>query len=179
MTPDQFWKIIEQVHRDSHSDMDKKCELLEVELRKLTSEEVQVFHRHFDECMDRAYTWELWAAAYIIGGGCSDDAFSDFRATLISMGRETFEKAIANPQWFAEINYDAENAHYEGYQYVPTKVEKDLGAGKRFPRYQAHPAQPSGKSWDEDKVNELYPNLAKKYSYSVTKRRPWWQFWKN
>ena len=90
-----------------------------------------------------------------------------FRPNFLKMPRE---------QWLAEINYDAENAHYEGYQYVPTKVEKDLGGGKRFPRYQAHPAQPSGKSWDEDKVDELYPNLAKKYSYSVTKRRPWWQF---
>ena len=179
MTPDQFWKTVEKVHRDSHGDMDKKCESLDVELRKLTLEEVCSFHKHFNECQDRAYTWELWAAAYIIGGGCSDDAFSDFRSTLISMGRETFEKAIADPQWLAEIDYDAENAHYEGYQYVPTKVEEELGGGKRFPRYQAHPAQPSGKSWDEDKVDELYPKLAKKYSYIATRPRPWWQFWKS
>jgi len=166
MTLDQFWNRVENIHRASGGDMDKKCELLDAELRRLPLVEVRSFHRHFDECVDRAYTWELWAAAYIIGGGCSDDAFSDFRATLISMGRQTFERALADPQSLADIDYDAENAHYEGYQYVPSTVEEDLGAGQEFPRYQAHPAEPSGKSWDEDKVAELYPKLAQKYDYT-------------
>lgn len=166
MTLDQFWNIVEKVHRDSRGDMDKKCELLEAELRHLPLDEVRSFHRHFDECEDRAYSWELWAAAYIIGGGCSDDAFSDFRATLISMGRQTFERALADPQSLADIDYDAETAHYEGYQYVPTKVEEELGGGETSPRYAPAPAEPSGQSWDEDKVAELYPRLAEKYDYS-------------
>jgi hypothetical protein len=166
MTFDRFWNIIEKVHRDSGGDMDRKCKLLAAELRRLTLAEVRSFHRHFDECEDRAYTWELWAAAYIIGGGCSDDAFSDFRATLISMGRQTFERALADPQSHADMGYDAKAAHYEGYQYVPAAVEKELGSGQRFPRYQPHPDEPSGKRWDEDKVVTLYPRLAKKYGYS-------------
>ena len=160
MTLEQFWNIVEKVHRDSRGDMDKKCELLEAELRRLPLDEVRSFHRHFDECQDRAYSWELWAAAYIIGGGCSDDSFSDFRATLTSMGRQTFERALADPQSLADMDYDAETAHYEGYQYVPTTVEEELGGGETSPRYAAHPAEPSGKSWDEDKVAELYPRLA-------------------
>lgn len=166
MTLDQFWNLVEKVHRDSGGDMDRKCELLEAELRRLPLDEVHLFHRHFDECVDRAYSWELWAAAYIIGGGCSDDSFSDFRATLISMGRETFERVLADPQSLADIDYDAETADYEGYQYVPTTVETELGGGRQFPRYQPSPAEPSGKSWEEDKVAELYPKLAKKYDYA-------------
>ena len=82
------------------------------------------------------------------------------------MGRQTFERALADPQSLADIDYDAETAHYEGYQYVSTPVETELGGGKRFPRHQPHPAEPSGKSWDEDKVAELYPKLAEKYDYS-------------
>jgi hypothetical protein len=166
MTLDQFWNIVEKVHRDSRGDMDKKCELLEAELRRLPLDEVRSFHRHFDECEDRAYTWELWAAAYIIGGGCSDDVFSDFRATLISMGRQTFERALADPQSLADMDYDAETAHYEGYQYVPTTVEEELGDGETFPRYATAPAEPSGKPWDEDKVAKLYPRLTEKYGYN-------------
>lgn len=146
--------------------MDKKCELLDAELRRLPLDEVCSFHRYFYECQDRAYNWELWAAAYIIGGGCSDDAFSDFRSTLISMGRQTFERALANPESLADMDYDAEIAHYEGYQYVPTTVETELGGGRQFPRCRAHPAEPSGKIWDEDKVAGLYPRLAEKYDYS-------------
>ena len=166
MTLDQFWNIVEKVHRDSGGDMDRKCELLDAELRRLAVDEVRSFRRHFDECEDRAYTWELWAAAYIIGGGCSDDAFSDFRATLISMGRQTFERALADPQALADMDYDAETAHYEGYQYVATTVATELGGGQRPARYAPHPAEPSGKSWEEDKVAELYPKLAAKYDYN-------------
>jgi hypothetical protein len=165
MTLDQFWDLVEKVHRDSRGDMDKKCELLDAELRRLPLGEVRSFHRHFNECQDRAYSWELWAAAYIMGGGCSDDGFSDFRATLISMGRQTFENALTDPQSLADIDYDAETAQYEGYQYVPTTVETELGGGQQFPRYQRSPAEPSGQSWEEDKLVELYPKLAEKYEY--------------
>ena len=164
MTLDQFWNIVEKVHRASDGDMEKKCELLDAELRRLSLDEVLSFHAHFDDCEDRAYSWELWAAAYIIGGGCSDDAFSDFRSTLISMGRKTFERTLADPQSLADIDYDPEIAQFEGYQYVPTTVETDLGGGKKFMRYHPAPLHPSGKSWDEDKVAELYPKLAEKYN---------------
>jgi hypothetical protein len=166
MTLDQFWSIVEKVHRDSLGDMDRKCELLDAVLRGLPLDEVVSFHAHFDECDVRAYSWELWAAAYIIGGGCSDDAFSDFRATLISMGRETFERALAAPEALADMDYDSEVAFYEGYQYVPTTVEAELGAGREFPRAHPFPAEPSGKPWEEDEVAELYPKLAEKYDYA-------------
>jgi hypothetical protein len=166
MTLDQFWNIVERVHAASDGDMDRKCEMLDSELRRLSFEEVRSFHGHFHECYDRAYTWELWAAAYIIGGGCSDDKFSDFRSTLISMGRHTYQQALADPQLLADIDYDAEIADYEGYQYVPTKVERDLNGGLDLPRSRPHPDEPSGQFWDEDKVAELYPKLARKYDYA-------------
>jgi hypothetical protein len=165
MTLDQFWDIVDRVHVGSEGDMDKKCELLDAELRRLPLDEVRSFHDYFYECLDRAYSWELWAAAYIIGGGCSNDKFSDFRSTLISMGRQTFERTLADPQSLADIDYDSETADYEGYQYVPTRVECDLNGGLNFPRTRPHPDDPSGTIWDEDKVAELYPRLAKKYDY--------------
>jgi Protein of unknown function (DUF4240) len=165
MTIDQFWSIVEKVHRASGGDMDKKCELLEAELRQLPLEEVRSFNEHFTECEYRAYNWELWAAAYIIGGGCSDDSFSDFRSTLISMGRETFERALADPESLADMDYDAETAHHEGYQYVPTEVERELSGGQEFRASRPHPEEPSGKYWEEGEEAKLYPKLAKKYGY--------------
>ncbi len=165
MTLDQFWNIVEEVHDASGGDMDKKCELLDTKLRHLSLDGVRSFHAHFYECLDRAYSWELWAAAYIIGGGCSDDSFSDFRSTLISMGREIFERTLADPQSLADLDYDADVADYEGYQYVPTQVERDISGGQDFPRSRPHPKDPSGTMWDENKVAELYPKLAEKYDY--------------
>lgn len=48
------------------------------------------------------YRWDVWAAAYLIGGGCSDDSFMDFRAGLIGLGREWYARAAACPDVLAE-----------------------------------------------------------------------------
>ena len=60
MTVDQFWKIIEDVHQESGTDIDRRFEVLEAELGKLSLAEVQSFDVHFTDCLDRAFTWELW-----------------------------------------------------------------------------------------------------------------------
>jgi hypothetical protein len=39
------------------------------------------------------HRWDVWAATYLIGGGCSGDSFIDFRARLISQGRGWYQKA--------------------------------------------------------------------------------------
>jgi Protein of unknown function (DUF4240) len=165
MTLDQFWNIVEEVHRESGGDMDAKCELLDKRLRQLPLEEVLSFGEHFAECQNRAYNWELWAAAYIICHGCSDDSFSDFRSTLISMGREVFDKALADPQSLADMHYDAEQANYEGYQYVAHTVYEELSGGEEIYISVPHPEEPSGQNWDESKVGALFPKLAEAYDY--------------
>ncbi|MCB5198512.1 DUF4240 domain-containing protein [Loktanella sp. TSTF-M6] len=48
----------------------------------------------------RAYRWDVWALAYLLQGGCSDDAFENFRGWLVLQGREVFEGAIADPDSF-------------------------------------------------------------------------------
>jgi hypothetical protein len=166
MTLDDFWNIIAKVQKASGGDFEKKCEFLDTELRRLPLPEVLSFDAHFTECLDRAYTWELWAAAYIMGGGCSDDGFWDFRSTLISMGRETFERALADPETLVDVAIEGDHWQCEGFQYVPTTVERDLSGGQDFPRSRPHPKDPSGQSWDENKVANLYPKLAKRYDYT-------------
>lgn len=42
------------------------------------------------------------AAAYLIGGGCSDDGFTDFRFGVIAQGRDWYEKAAACPDSLAD-----------------------------------------------------------------------------
>ena len=79
---------------------------------------------------DALYRNDLWAAAYLIGGGFSDDGFIDFRAGLIAQGRDWYNKAAAapdsladhppvagvghpragNPLFYEEVNYVASRA---------------------------------------------------------------------
>ena len=97
MTEDEFWKIISEINARSSGDVDAKERLLQEILEQSDPEAVLAFSRHMDNKMDEAYTWPLWAAAYIIHGGCRDDSFMDFRSSLICMGRETYEAACKSP----------------------------------------------------------------------------------
>jgi hypothetical protein len=164
MTSEQFWAIVEDAHRRSGGDMDLKCHLLDGQLRTLPLNEILSFREYFRDFFYRAYTEELWAAAYIIGHGCSEIAFMDFRSTLISMGREVFENALANPESLADIHYNAETAHYEGYQYVSSKVYRDF-SGEDPPRSGQRPTDPTGKRWHKNQLPERYPKLVKKYNF--------------
>jgi hypothetical protein len=165
MTLDQFWRLIENVHQKSRGNIDKKFVLLEAELEKLSLAEVQSFDSHFRDCLDRAYTHELWGAAYAIGSGCSDDGFWDFRSTLISCGKKIFERALEDPESLAELPRSVgEDLQVEGLQYIAGKVAKRLG-GDLLLRSKPHPAEPAGRRWDEAEVAKLYPKLAKKYEF--------------
>ncbi|HHQ6600568.1 TPA: DUF4240 domain-containing protein [Serratia fonticola] len=75
---------------------------LDSALRQLSPEELIAFKKRFTELHNQAYRWDLWAAAYIMGGGCSDDGFMDFRDWLISRGQSVYEAALINPDTLAE-----------------------------------------------------------------------------
>ncbi|WP_167153144.1 DUF4240 domain-containing protein [Streptomyces sp. MBT27] len=55
------------------------------------------------DLMSRSYTAPLWAAAYTINGGCSDDGFDYFRGWLIAQGREAYEAAVSDPDSLAGL----------------------------------------------------------------------------
>jgi hypothetical protein len=50
-----------------------------------------------------SYQNPLWAAAYLINGGCSDDGFDYFRGWLLLQGRDVFSAALADPDSLAAL----------------------------------------------------------------------------
>jgi hypothetical protein len=154
-----FWQIVDRVHRAAGDDMDLKCRIIERDISALPAAEALVFARLFDTVMGRAYHWPLCGAAFVINGGCSDDTFCDFRAALISRGREAFESALADPDSLADAESDA--WFDEGYQYAVVKGVKAATGGER-PSTGPFP-DPSGQDWKEDEVYGLFPRLAAKF----------------
>ncbi|GAA3227033.1 DUF4240 domain-containing protein [Dactylosporangium siamense] len=69
----------------------------------LPPEEIIGFARHFSTVFDAAYLAPLWAAAYLIEGGCGDDGFMDFRSGLMLQGRAAFDGAVADPDSLADL----------------------------------------------------------------------------
>lgn len=49
-----------------------------------------------------SYRAPLWAAAYLINGGCSDDGFDYFRGWLLTQGEAVFTAALADPDSLAD-----------------------------------------------------------------------------
>jgi hypothetical protein len=168
----RFWELVAASRasfdpRLRDGNMDKQVERLEALLRDLAPAEIVDFQRELDEREKEAYRWDLWAAAFIIGGGCSDDCFTDFRSWLISMGREVYEAALKDPDGLVDVA-DAdgvEEPSFEEFQYVPRRVYEEK-TGKDLPASGIRrPAEPTGEEWaeDGDDLSRLLPRLWAKF----------------
>lgn len=71
-------------------------------LASLSAEEILAFSFELEQERNGLYRWDIWAAAHLIGGGCSDDSFSDFRAGVVALGRDWCERVRTNPDALAE-----------------------------------------------------------------------------
>lgn len=105
-----FWSIVEAARSEADRAEDAFDEILVRELAGRPPGEILEFQLRFDELHDALYRWDVWAAAYLIGGGCSDDSFMDFRAAVISLGREWYERVVAAPDSLADHPLVVEHA---------------------------------------------------------------------
>ena len=99
MNRDAFWKLIDASRASGGIDL--QCADLERLLEPLSVEELVSFHWHFYQLYNAAYRADLWGAAYVINGGCSDDGFDYFRGYLIGRGQAVYEAALADPDSLA------------------------------------------------------------------------------
>lgn len=61
-------------------------------------DEIVASHQVLLGLMADSYRNPLWAAAYVINGGCSDDGFDYFRGWLIVQGHEVYERvSVVSP----------------------------------------------------------------------------------
>ena len=164
MTLDEFWTLIDRTNR-SAADIDDRIEDLREILSRRSTEDVVAFDRRFTETLDRAYSYDLWGAAYVIQGGCSDDGFWDFRSALISMGKDVFERALADPDSLESLSEEAIDELYaEGFQYVAGGIYEDR-TGSLLERAQPHPLKPTGKKHEDDsgELRRRWPKLFAKH----------------
>jgi len=157
MSDERFWNIIAETKSD---DQDTQSEQLKSRLSQLSKDELIAFESTYRTKLNAAYNWNLWAGAYIINGGCSDDGFDYFCDWLISRGQSVYETALQNPESLVgeATPWDTE---FEEFRYIMIDVMQDVHK-EEFPMPTvARPAQPAGEEWDEDSVEDKYPALAK------------------
>ncbi len=103
MTYDSFWGIIERACHSDPRSAEEWDEKLTEALAQLPADVIIEWNHIFDQLAAQAYRTDLWAAAYLINGGASDDGFYYFRCWLIGMGKHIYDSAIANPDSLADI----------------------------------------------------------------------------
>jgi hypothetical protein len=170
MQAGRFWELIGRTVRHE-ADQDRQLEALRQVLSDLTAAEIEAFERAFHEQQRRAYSWDLWGAAYVMNGGASDDGFEYFQRWLISKGRDVFEAAIADPDSLATLIASDSTGEYEfeGFAHIAgsiwrekTGIDPLTDAQGRFPYTGAPPAsKPSGVPFEEDAdhLAKRYPKL--------------------
>jgi len=163
----EFWDIIAKACRSNPRKAEDWDLRIQSALEKLEPAEIIEWNHIFDRLAARAYTVDLWGAAYTINGGASDDGFYYFRCWLIGMGRAVYEKAVKDPDSLADavvVGLDAEAEIYAAAHQAWMAV-----TGK--PDTHPYPARKEsaklrGKDWDfddDDAVRKHLPRLAALY----------------
>ena len=75
MNREQFWGLIEAAKTATGGDCQAQTAQLVAPLRHGPVDEILDWDRIHAELRVESYRWDLWGAAYLINGGCSDDGF--------------------------------------------------------------------------------------------------------
>ncbi len=166
MQPETFWTLIADTRRVVDGEPSKHASVLGRRLERLSGPEILAFEELWRTFDARAYRWDLWAAAYLLNGGCDDQCFDDFRSYLIGLGREVFEAAVADPDSLASLALFGPST----YQFAHDGAELACAAGDAYFRVTgeeipddlgpALPDEPAGEPWDVEAPELVVPKIA-------------------
>ncbi|WP_027343782.1 DUF4240 domain-containing protein [Hamadaea tsunoensis] len=148
----EFWSILAAARADVDGaygeDGATLAKALRLRLDDLSAERRAAFGEHFVLVDAAACRWDLFGAAYLIGGGCDLAGFADFRAGLIAAGEEWHTRALADPDMLAghpivaeAADWDDDSALYA--ELVATAVAEATGAAQAE-------RELAGERWDFD-----------------------------
>ena len=164
--PAKFWSLIDDTRRVADGEPDEHAAVLRHRLERMEPGEILAFEQRWRIVDVAAYRWDIWAAAYLLNGGCDDECFDDFRAYLIGLGRKTYEEAIADADSLAflamrgpstyQFAHDGAPLAYaaeEAYMAVTgDEVPDDLGPEL--------PEEPEGEPFDVEAPELVVPRIA-------------------
>jgi Protein of unknown function (DUF4240) len=168
MDETRFWKIIDRVRRSD----DDPYEAMQAALSRLSADDIAAFAALYNARIDEAEHTDLWGAAYLINGGCSDDGFHYFRAWLVSQGRTVYEAALANPDSLAavvdgeeEVESDIDSAIARAWEEKTGRTTEEFY--EAWGRLRVAPAQREhGEDWEfenDEEMRRRFPRLAAIY----------------
>jgi len=165
MRTDDFWAVIDRATADRPASPADVAKRAAAELATRDPAEIVAWDRHLGKVMAASGKEDLWAAAYLINGGCSDDGFDNFRGWLIAHGRDAVAGAVRAPDSLAdlaEIKTAADSgAVFEAEEVLTIAADAYAQAtGDELPAADAPPTKPdAGDLWDFDNEEEMRRRL--------------------
>ncbi|GGJ40508.1 DUF4240 domain-containing protein [Deinococcus roseus] len=101
LTEQQFWTWIAETTPAPYAS-DQHVKNLIALLSKQSLEEIVGFDFWIWKHFCQSHLTDLWCAAYVIRGWCSDDSFDYFREALILLGEGIFKQALEHPDALAD-----------------------------------------------------------------------------
>jgi hypothetical protein len=175
LTERRFWNVISRslAGTDSVRLTAKKQErLLEQELERLSRAEHTGFLGHFYAGSRKAYRRDLWAVAFVVMGGCSDDCFMEFRTWLVLRGKRVYAAALQNPDSLCREFDKIPKGDIPLWEYYLSKqYDRRFGEGahdEAYRRFRFSPerlADPENEWSGDDKasIRRLCPTVFDKY----------------
>ena len=158
-----FWELISKSRSDVPSTLEQFVALGD-SLRAFKAAEIKRFGAHYTRLMKQLYHWNVWALAYAARGGCSDEAFGEFRAWLILQGDPAFVAlAVADPTQAAErVPREPDLPDGPGLSMIEEAYFQRKGASLDLPPIDLD--KPKGKEWTEATFATMYPQLVRHYA---------------
>jgi hypothetical protein len=160
MADTSFWGLIAEARRDRWSE-----ESLRRTLHQKSATECAAFAARWQSYLTELYTWHLWNVAYIMRGGCSDDAFEHFRSWIIAQGEAVLRSVQRDPvQWalgqVGSISRDTPmTAELESY--VALEVYEEKSGTPLLRLWPSRGIEPTGDSVPEEEIYKAYPELTR------------------
>lgn len=178
MTEALFWELLETAKKKGE-DLEEQHEWLGNHLSKRSVMDIVMFDYFFNQAYYKSYTSKLWAAAYIVMGGCSDDSFDYFRAWLLYLGKDSYEAILTNPEklipHLKELEEEGDVPEFEDLLYVASIAYEEKTGFDDEQYYNLYKklsgdnyVQPTMEfDWDEDDeegLREKFPLLWERYA---------------
>lgn len=163
MEHERFWRMIDEARATGDT-----AAALERALVGVAASEILGFDAWLWAYRCALRREDLWAAAYMVRGGCSDDGFDYFRGWLIAQGEVAVLRLVRDPEVLAEL--DDGSMQSEALLYVASKayetktgeeMPRDASTTAVIPGVEAWPADRLAprRKWTRALLRETYPKL--------------------
>lgn len=155
-----FWDIVETGLSDGAPIADR-IDAITDRLALFKPATIKAFQKQLLARLAESYRSDVWALAYLLQDGCSDDAFHAFRAWLILRGRAVFAAALTDPDGF-DVALHTGPTDGAAALIEAAPIAHDMRAGKPMPPPARKRLKLGGPDLDESEFATALPTIAAK-----------------